>query len=53
MLNVEKAFLVIGLIALASMIVVLDYMRTRFGLKPEEYSEEETKYDEQKETIST
>ena len=44
MLNVEKAFLVIGLIALASMIVVLDYMRTRFGLKPEEYTKEDLEY---------
>lgn len=36
-LNVRNAFLVIGLLALASMVVALDYMRTRFGLKPEEY----------------
>ncbi len=40
-LTVENAFLTIGLLALASMIVVLDYMRTRFGLNPEEYTKED------------
>ena len=40
-INVENAFLIIGLLSLASMIVVLDYMRTRFGLKPEEYKKED------------
>lgn len=39
--NVEKAFLIVGLFFLASMVVVLDYMRTRFGLKPEEYEKED------------
>lgn len=43
-LNVENAFLVIGLLALASMVVVLDYMRTRFGLKPEEYKKEDIEF---------
>lgn len=40
-INVENAFLIIGLLSLASMIVVLDYMRTRFGLRPEEYKKED------------
>ncbi len=40
-INVENAFLIVGLFSLASMIVVLDYMRTRFGLKPEEYKKED------------
>lgn len=44
-LNVENAFLVIGLLALASMVVVLDYMRTRFGLKPEEYTKEDLEFE--------
>ena len=35
--NVENAFLFIGLFFLAFMIVVLDYMRKRIGLKPNEY----------------
>lgn len=42
--DVENAFLVIGLFALASMIVVLDYMRTRFGLKPEEYTKDDLEF---------
>ena len=39
--SVQNAFLLVGLIALASMVVTLDYMRTRFGLKPEEYRKED------------
>lgn len=39
--NVQNAFIIVGLLSLASMIVVLDYMRTRFGLKPEEYKKED------------
>ena len=41
LINVKQAFLIVGLLALACMIVVLDYMRTRFGLKPEEYKKED------------
>ncbi len=44
-LNVENAFLIIGLLALASMLIVLDYMRTRFGLKPEEYTKEDLEFE--------
>ena len=44
-LNVRNAFLVIGLLALASMVVALDYMRTRFGLKPEEYKKEDIEFE--------
>ena len=40
-LNVENAFLVIGLLALVCMIIVLNYMKTRFGLRPEDYSKED------------
>lgn len=39
--SIQNAFLLVGLIALASMVVALDYMRTRFGLKPEEYKKED------------
>lgn len=42
--HVESAFLVVGLFTLASMIVVLDYMRTRFGLKPEEYTKDDLEF---------
>ena len=43
-LNVERAFLVIGLIALISMVFVLDYMRTRFGLNPKEYTKQDIEF---------
>ncbi len=39
--SIQSAFLIVGLIALASMVVTLDYMRSRFGLKPEEYKKED------------
>ncbi|MBO5478874.1 MAG: MFS transporter [Clostridia bacterium] len=42
--NVENAFLIIGLLSLASMVVALDYMRKRFGLKPEEYQKEDIEF---------
>ena len=40
-LKVQNAFLIVGLISLASMVLVLDYMRKRFGLKPEEYTKQD------------
>lgn len=40
-IKIQNAFLIVGLASLAIMIVVLDYMRTRFGLKPEEYKKED------------
>lgn len=43
-LNVENSFLLVGLLSLALMVVVLDYMRTRFGLKPEEYKKEDIEF---------
>ena len=42
--KVENAFLVVGLLSLACMIVVLDYMRKRFGLRPEEYKKEDIEF---------
>lgn len=44
-ITVQNAFLVVGLFALASMIVTLDYMRTRFGLKPQEYKKEDIEFE--------
>lgn len=44
-INVENAFLIVGLTALAVMVVVLDYMRTRFGLKPNEYKKEDIEFE--------
>ena len=42
--KIENAYLIIGLISLASIIVVLDYMRKRFGLRPEEYRKEDIEF---------
>ncbi len=42
--EVENAFLIVGLFSLACMVVVLDYMRKRFGLKPEEYRKEDIEF---------
>lgn len=36
--TIEQAFLLIGLIGFIALVLTLDYMRTRFGLKPKEYS---------------
>lgn len=43
-LNVKNAFLVIGLLGGVSMIITLNYMKTRFGLKPEEYTVEDIEF---------
>ena len=43
-INVRNAFLVVGLFALACMTVALDYMKTRFGLKPEQYKKEDLEF---------
>lgn len=44
MLDVRKAFLVIGLIGLVNIIITLKYMKTRFGLNPEEYTAEDIEF---------
>lgn len=43
--NVKSAFLMVGLAYLAIMIITLEYMRTRFGLKPEEYKKEDIEFE--------
>ena len=43
--DVENAFLLVGLAFLAMMIWVLDYMRTRFGLKPSQYAKEDIEFE--------
>ena len=42
--------IVIGIIFTIIFVLVEKYMKNRVGLKPEEYSKIERKYDEQKET---
>lgn len=39
--NVQSAFLIVGIISLIAMVLTLKYMKTRFGLKPEEYSKDD------------
>ena len=43
-LGVKSAMLLIGLSFLAIMTVVLDYMRTRIGLKPKEYTKDDLEF---------
>ncbi len=47
-INIKNAFLIAGLTSLALMILILDYMRTRFGLKPEQYAKEDIEFVEEK-----
>lgn len=42
--DIKHAILLVALLGFGIMIVVLDYMRTRFGLKPKQYSEEDLKF---------
>ena len=39
--GVDLSFLLVSLAALIAIVLALDYMRTRFGLKPEEYRKED------------
>ena len=43
-LNIRYSIILVGLLALALMTVILDYMRTRFGLRPKEYKKEDIKF---------
>ena len=43
-IDIRHAYLIAALLGFASMVVVLDYMKTRFGLKPEEYSKEDIEF---------
>ena len=44
LVNIKYAILVISLGALAIMIVALDYMKKRFGLKPKQYAKEDIRF---------
>ena len=44
-----NALTIVGIIFTIIYIAISQYMKTRLGLKPEEYSKEERKYDELKE----
>lgn len=45
-MNIAYCMITIGLVTILFTILMSKYMKTRVGLAPEEYSEEETKYDE-------
>lgn len=46
---IKYAMLLIGLLFLGIMIVILDYMRSRFGLKPKQYTKDDLEFVESKE----
>ena len=46
-----NSLIIVGIIFTIIFIAINQYMKTRLGLKPEEYSKEERKYDELKETV--
>ena len=48
-LSVRYAIILLGLLFLAIMVVILDYMRTRIGLKPNQYKKEDLEFSESKE----
>lgn len=43
--DIKHAILLVSLAGLALIIVILDYMKSRFGLKPKEYSEDDLKFE--------
>lgn len=43
-LNIRYSIILLGLLSLALIIVILDYMKTRLGLKPREYKKEDIKF---------
>ena len=51
-MSTAYCMIIVGIIFFLLMIIVINYMKTRVGLKPEEYPKEEIKYDRLKETIS-
>jgi len=49
--SIYLSYAIMGGLFLIIFILILNYMKKRFGLKPEEYTEEDTRYDEEKECI--
>lgn len=47
-INISYCMVIIGILTIAFTILINKYMKTRVGLKPEQYSKEEVKYDELK-----
>lgn len=46
--NIQNAFLIVGLICLVATILVLKYMKPRFGLKPKQYKKEDLEFETSK-----
>jgi MFS family permease len=46
--DTAKTFVILGCMLTIATILLLDFMRDRVGLKPEEYTKEDVKYDEHK-----
>lgn len=42
--DIKNAVLLVSLVSLAIIVLILDYMRTRFGLRPEEYKKEDIEF---------
>lgn len=51
-MNTAYAMIIIGIIFFILMLLICKFMKSRVGLKPEEYNEEEVKYDKMKEIVS-
>ena len=47
--STSKSMMIVGIIFTILFLICKKYMKTRVGLKPEQYSREERKYDEFKE----
>lgn len=43
-LSIENSYIIVGLTGLLFIVLALDYMRTRFGLKPEEYAKKDIEF---------
>lgn len=49
-MNTAYCMIILGAVSTVLLVLVVKYMKKRVGLKPEEYSKEERKYDELRET---
>lgn len=54
-IDIKYAMILVGLLFLSILIVVLDYMKTRIGLKPSQYKKEDIKFtiNKEKENVKT
>lgn len=43
-INIKYGMLIVGLLILAILIVILDFMKTRFGLRPKEYTQNDIQF---------